>query len=94
MHQEIQVVQQAYQAYAGRNLPDILGLIVPQVEWEFVGSAPLPYVGRQRARKEVADFPAGGVCQHGRPLRPVVPGYSRKYKSTWSDPLSCTGKET
>jgi ketosteroid isomerase-like protein len=41
MHQALHVVQQAYQAYARRDLPAILELIAPQVDWEFVGSAAL-----------------------------------------------------
>ena len=50
------VVQQAYEAFGRRDVPAILSLIADEVDWEFVGSPNLPYAGRRRTKKEVADF--------------------------------------
>jgi ketosteroid isomerase-like protein len=50
------VVQQIYEAFGRRDLPAILNVVADDVDWEFVGSANLPYAGRRRNRKEVADF--------------------------------------
>ena len=50
------IVQQAYEAFGRGDVPAILNLIADDVDWEFVGSENLPYAGRRRNRKEVADF--------------------------------------
>jgi hypothetical protein len=50
------VVQQAYEAFGRRDVPAILELVADEVDWEFVGSAGLPYAGRRRNRNEVRDF--------------------------------------
>ena len=42
MHKALHVVQQAYEAYGRRDVPAILELVAPEVDWEFVGSASLP----------------------------------------------------
>ena len=56
MHKALHVVQQAYEAYGRRDVPAILELVALEVDWEFVGSASLPYAGRRQTRDEVADF--------------------------------------
>lgn len=50
------IVQQAYEVFGRRDVSAILNLIADEVDWEFVGSANLPYAGRRRNHKEVADF--------------------------------------
>jgi ketosteroid isomerase-like protein len=50
------VVREAYEAFARGDVPAILELVSDEVDWEFVGPATLPYAGRRRNRKEVADF--------------------------------------
>lgn len=50
------IVQQAYEAFGRGDVPAILNLVADEVDWEFVGSANLPYAGRRRNKKEVADF--------------------------------------
>src|SRR5689334_11419070 len=50
------VVQQLYHAFGSGDVPAILKLVAEDVDWEFVGSARLPYAGRRRNHKEVADF--------------------------------------
>ena len=50
------IVQQAYEAFGRKDVPAILELVADEVDWEFVGSASLPYAGRRRNRNEVRDF--------------------------------------
>src|SRR6266542_2108769 len=50
------IVQQAYEAFGRKDVPTILELVADEVDWEFVGSASLPYAGRRRNRNEVRDF--------------------------------------
>lgn len=50
------IVQQAYEAFGRGDAAGVLKLVIEQVDWEFVGSSNLPYVGRRRNPKEVSDF--------------------------------------
>jgi ketosteroid isomerase-like protein len=50
------IVQQVYEAFGRRDLPAILSLVADDVDWEFVGSAALPYAGPRRDRQGVAEF--------------------------------------
>jgi uncharacterized protein len=50
------VVQQAYEAYGRGDVPGILNQVAVDVDWEFVGSANLPFAGRRKNHKEVAAF--------------------------------------
>src|SRR5262249_21741816 len=50
------IVQQVYEAFGRGDVPALLALIADEVDWELVGSASLPYAGRRRNHKEVADF--------------------------------------
>lgn len=50
------IVQQAYEAFGRGDVAGVLKLVAEQVDWEFVGSPNLPYAGRRRNHKEVADF--------------------------------------
>lgn len=50
------IVKQAYEAFGRGDVPAILNLIADQVDWEFVGSASLPYAGRRKDKKGVGDF--------------------------------------
>ncbi len=50
------IVQQAYDAFGRKDVPAILDLVAEDADWEFVGSAALPYAGRRKNRKDVGDF--------------------------------------
>ncbi|CAG9931262.1 nuclear transport factor 2 family protein [Candidatus Nitrotoga arctica] len=50
------IVKQVYEAFGRGDVPAILNLIADEVDWEFVGSTNLPYAGRRKNPKEVADF--------------------------------------
>ena len=50
------VVKQVYEAFLRQDVPGILALVADTVDWEFVGSTTLPYAGRRRDHKGVADF--------------------------------------
>jgi len=50
------VVKQAYDAFLRQDVPCILALVADSVDWELVGSTKLPYAGRRRDHKGVADF--------------------------------------
>ena len=42
------IVKQAYEAFGRGDVPAILNFVADEVDWEFVGSANLPYAGRRR----------------------------------------------
>ena len=50
------IVQEVYEAFGRADVPKILSFVADEVDWEFVGSAGLPYAGRRRTPAEVADF--------------------------------------
>lgn len=50
------IVKQAYEAFGRGDVPAILNLVADQVDWELVGPTSLPYAGRRKNHKEVADF--------------------------------------
>jgi ketosteroid isomerase-like protein len=52
----LNIVQQAYEAYGRRDVPVLLNLVADQIDWEFVGSASLPYAGRRLDRDGIAEF--------------------------------------
>ena len=52
----ITIVKQAYEGFGRGDVPAILNLVADEVDWEFVGSKNLPYAGRRKNHKEVADF--------------------------------------
>lgn len=56
MGKATEVVQQVYQAFGRGDIPALLRHVAEQVDWEFVGSPSLPYAGKRRNHKEVADF--------------------------------------
>ncbi|MGA8656051.1 MAG: nuclear transport factor 2 family protein [Chthoniobacterales bacterium] len=56
MGMALTVVQQAYDAFRRQDIPAVLGLVAAEVDWEFIGSANLPYSGRRQTRETVADF--------------------------------------
>lgn len=51
-----EVVQQVYAAFGRGDVPAILSMVADEVDWEFVGSAGLPYAGNRRNHAEVAGF--------------------------------------
>ena len=50
------IVKQAYEAFGRGDVPAILNLVADEVDWELVGPTNLPYAGRRKNHKEVADF--------------------------------------
>jgi ketosteroid isomerase-like protein len=50
------IVQELYAAFGRGDVPGILSKVAEEVDWEFVGSAGLPYAGRRRNHEEVAGF--------------------------------------
>ena len=50
------IVKQVYEAFGRGDVPAILNLVAGEVDWELVGPTNLPYAGRRKNHKEVADF--------------------------------------
>ncbi len=50
------IVKQVYEAFGRGDVPTILNLVADEVVWELVGPTNLPYAGRRKNHKEVADF--------------------------------------
>lgn len=50
------IVKQVYEAFGRGDVPAILNLVADEVDWELVGPTNLPYAGRRKNHKEVADF--------------------------------------
>lgn len=50
------IVKQAYDAFGRGDVPAILKLVADEVDWELVGPTSLPYAGRRKNHKEVAEF--------------------------------------
>ena len=56
MGEGLNVVQQAYEAFARRDIPALLNLVADEVDWKVVGPASLPHCSLRRNPTEVADF--------------------------------------
>jgi ketosteroid isomerase-like protein len=56
MGEGLHVVQQAYEAFARRDIPALLNLVADEVDWKVVGPASLPHCSLRRNPTEVADF--------------------------------------
>lgn len=56
MGEGLNVVQQAYEAFARRDIPALLNLVADEVDWKVVGPASLPHCSPRRNPAEVADF--------------------------------------
>ena len=54
--QTAQVVQQLYAAFGRGDLPTILDLLAPHVEWWYHGPSEIPFAGQRRGREQVAQF--------------------------------------
>ncbi|MGA8476449.1 MAG: nuclear transport factor 2 family protein [Chthoniobacterales bacterium] len=52
----LDIVQQAYAAFGRHDITALMKLIADEVDWECVAPATLPYAGRRRTPKEVANF--------------------------------------
>ena len=52
----LNIVQQAYEAYGRRDLTALLNLLADRIDWEFIGSASLPYAGKRYDRDGVVEF--------------------------------------
>jgi uncharacterized protein len=56
MGEGLHVVQQAYEAFARRDIPALLNLVADEVDWKVVGPASLLHCSLRRNPTEVADF--------------------------------------
>lgn len=56
MSASIETVKEIYAAFGRGDVPAVLERVADHVDWEFVGSASLPYAGRRRNHAEVAAF--------------------------------------
>ena len=53
----VNVIKGAYDAFGRRDIPDLLGRLTDDVEWNTPGEAAgIPYAGPKRGREEVAGF--------------------------------------
>jgi ketosteroid isomerase-like protein len=52
----LDVVQQAYDASGRGDIAALVNFIAPEVDWECIAPATLPYAGRRRTPQQVADF--------------------------------------
>jgi ketosteroid isomerase-like protein len=56
MQKPIAVVKTVYEAFGRADVPTILSLIAPEVDWEFVCPPRVPYSGRRTNRPAVQQF--------------------------------------
>ena len=56
MSTPLEIVKQAYAAFAQGDVDSILKLVADDVDWEFVGSPSLAFAGRRRTRQQVGEF--------------------------------------
>lgn len=51
-----EVVRKAYEAFGRGDVPGVLALCAPAIDWEFVGPSKLGYAGKRSNHAGVADF--------------------------------------
>jgi hypothetical protein len=67
----VQVVKDAYAAFARGDIPAVVNACAPEVEWIIPGGSGIPVAGTFRSRKGVADFfRALGENQTARQFEP------------------------
>jgi ketosteroid isomerase-like protein len=56
MQENVKIVQQAYENFKNGNIPGILGLVSPTVEWDLPEMEGVAVSGKHHGREGVADF--------------------------------------
>ncbi len=56
MSQNLQVVQDLFVAFGQKDLPTMLTLMTPDIEWELLGPPELPFCGLRHGHDGVASF--------------------------------------
>jgi ketosteroid isomerase-like protein len=51
-----EIIQQVYAAFGRGDIPAVVNFVADEADWEFIGSANLPYTGKRRNKKEVTEF--------------------------------------
>ena len=54
--QNVDMVRQAYAAFANNDLEHVLGCMSPQVEWVTPDVPSLPFTGRRQGREQIAEY--------------------------------------
>jgi uncharacterized protein len=54
--QNVDVVQQAYEAFGRGDIPGVLELLTDDVEWTMQGPSVIPFAGTFRGREGIAEF--------------------------------------
>ena len=54
--QNVDVVQQGYEAFGRGDIPGVLELLTDDVEWTMQGPSVIPYAGTFRGREGIAEF--------------------------------------
>jgi ketosteroid isomerase-like protein len=54
--ENVQVVSEAYAAFVRGDIPAILNMLAPEIDWHVPGPAEAPYAGRRRTRHDVGRF--------------------------------------
>ena len=62
----VELVKEAYAAFGAGDLQKLLGLLTPDVVWEFPASKVIPWAGTFRGPGEVARFFAA-LMEHSEP---------------------------
>ena len=55
--QNVDVVQQAYEAFGRGDIPGVLELLTDDVEWTMQGPSMIPFAGTFRGREGIAEGP-------------------------------------
>ena len=56
MNDPLNVIQQAYACFGRGDLPGLLALMTPDVDWQFAGDRAAPYTGRVRGTAAVGEW--------------------------------------
>ncbi|MFO1327113.1 MAG: nuclear transport factor 2 family protein [Rubrivivax sp.] len=62
MSDPLTLVQSAYAAFGRGDLPALLALMTPDIDWRFVGDRAAPYTGHARGQAQLAEW-FGAVAQ-------------------------------
>lgn len=52
----LQLVRRLYEAFGRGEIPTVLGLLAPDVEWRVTGPPQVSYAGARRGRQQVVEF--------------------------------------
>ena len=100
MSDPLTLVQNAYAAFGRGDLPALLGLMTPDVDWRFVGDRSAPYNGHVRGHAQVGEwFAAVAQADDIQAFEPrqmlagpghvTVIGWERSVARTTGRPFEC-----